>query len=219
MSKLLEPIELVLHHDVLCGWSLIADARLRHLKEEMGDALRIELRPFPIRLDERVPSRREIQAETSALRKVAKEKEGKGIVADLWRSNDPPRSSLPPLVALEAARIIGGEAAQERLLRALRRAAFHHGVNVTRDDVLLELAERCGIETARFATALRAQGTRRLVTDAQDEALFHGIDSVPSLVIGGEWLVAGVRSVDEYRDTIRRFGEQNGLFVPERMVH
>lgn len=214
-----EPIELILHIDVLCGWSALADIRLRVLQEELGDAIRLEHRPFPVRVDERLPSRREILAEARALRKVAKEKETQDFVPDLWRSNDPPRSSLPPLVAVEAARIIGGAAARDRLLFALRSAAFRHGLNITREDVLIELAERCGLDVGRFATALGSQGTRRLVMDQRDEASYRGIESVPALTIGGEWLVTGAQSLDEYRGIIRRFGEQNGLLVPERMVH
>lgn len=219
MRKLLEPIELILHHDVLCAWCALADLRLGILKEELGDAIQIEYQAFTLRPEERTPSKREIQAEISALRKVSQEREARSFVSDLWRSSDPPRSSMPPLAALEAARIIGGKVARDRLLAAMRIAAFRHGLNITRDDVLIELAERCGLDTGRFATALGAQGTRRLVSDQHDAAAFRGIESLPALTIGGEWLVTGAQPLDEYRRIIKRFGEQNGLFVPERMVH
>ncbi len=219
MRDLLEPIELILHHDVLCGWSAVADDRLRSLREELGGAIRLERRPFMGFPDDRLPTKRERLARASALRRVAKEREAAGFVPDLWRSDDPPRSSLAPLVALEAAKIIGGEAAHDRLLAALRRAAFHHGINVSREDILIELGERCGLETTRFAAALGAQGLRRLVSDQHEASTFRGIDTSPSLVIGGEWLVSGVRSIDEYRDTIQHFSEQNGIVVPERVVH
>lgn len=214
-----EPIELVLHHDVLCPWSALAESRLRLLVEEFDGALRLELSPFATRVEERLPSAREALAAVRAIRKVAREPEGSGFKADLWRSGDPPRSSLPPLVAMEAARILGGEAGQDRMLAAMRRAAFRHGLNITRDDVLLELAERCGLDTARFATAFASQGTRRLVTSRIEQASFRGVASVPAVVIGGEWIVSGARSVDDYRDTLRRFGEQHAVHMPDRVVH
>lgn len=214
-----DAIELVLHHDVLCPWSALADARLRLLVDEFDGALRLERSPFATRADDRMPSVREAAAQMRAIRKVAREPEGKDFKVDLWRTGDPPRSSLPPLVALEAAKIIGGDPAQERLLGAMRRAAFRDGVNIAREDVLIELAERCGLETARFTTALSSQGTRRLVTSQHERAEFRGVISVPSVVIGGEWIVSGARSIDEYRDAIRRFGEQHALPVPDRVVH
>lgn len=216
--KILEPIELILYHDVLCGWSALADARLRLLQEELGDAIRVELRPFAVRFDDRAPTKREVQAELSALRKIAREAD-EPFVPDLWRSSDPPRSSLPPLIALEAARIIGGPMIQDRLLLAMRTAAFRHGINITRDDVLIELAHRIGLDTGRFATALGSQGIRKLLIDQHDDAIHRGVDSVPSLIVGGDWLVSGAQSLDEYRSVIRRFGEQNGLFLAQRMVH
>src|SRR5690606_37671705 len=133
MQRPNEPIELILHHDVLCGWCALADLRLRILKEELGETIRIDYQPFAIHLEDRRPTRREIQTESSALRKVAKERETQGFGADLWRGDDPPRSSLPPLVALEAARIIGGVGARDRLLFAMRSAAFRHGLNISRE--------------------------------------------------------------------------------------
>lgn len=212
-----ETLEITFYHDVLCGWSWLADRRLRLLQEEMP--LEIEYRPFPLRFEEMVPSKRERNAEIRALRKVAREGDLQGIVPDLWKSSDPPRSSLPPLIALEAARIVGGVAGRDRLLAAMRRSAFQAGLNVSRDDVLIELAERCRIDVGRFVTARSSSGTRRLVTNAWEDATSHGIEATPALVVGGEWLLTGARTVDDYRETFQRFIDKRGIFVPTRVVH
>lgn len=212
-----EILEITLYHDVLCGWSWLADKRLRLLQEEIP--LWIDYRPFPLRLEEMIPSRRERNGEMRALRKVAKEKDGQGIVTDLWKVTDPPRSSLPPLIALEAARIVGGVGSRDRLLQSMRRAAFTAGLNISRDDILIELAEQCRIDVGRFSTALRSAGTRRLVTDAYEDALSHGIEATPAIVVGGEWLLTGARTVEDYRETLERFIDKRGIFVPARVVH
>lgn len=212
-----ETLEITFYHDVLCGWSWIADRRLRLLQEEIP--LWIDYRPFPLRLEEMVPSRREKNAEIRALRKIAKEGDLPGITTDLWKSADPPRSSLPPLIALEAARIVGGVAARDRLLHSMRRAAFTAGLNVARDDVLIELAEQCRLDVGRFSTALQSSGTRRLVMDAYEDASSHGIEATPAIVVGGEWLLTGARTVEDYRETLERFIDKRGIFVPARVVH
>src|SRR5207248_8618331 len=70
----------------------------------------------------------------------------------LFRS-DPPSSSLPPLVALEAA-LPQGHERQHQLLLRMRRAAFLDGINVARRDVQLELASRAGLDMPRFLEQL-----------------------------------------------------------------
>jgi predicted DsbA family dithiol-disulfide isomerase len=219
MREEMETIEMVLHHDVLCGWSWLADKRLRALSDEFGGMLRIDYRPYPLRIEEMVPTDKEREAEIKALRKVGREKDGKGIVADLWRSSDPPRSSVPPLLAVEAARIIGGVGGRDRMLYAMRRAALQVGLNVSRDDVLVELAEQCGLDVGRFTTALHNSGTKRLVMGPWEQASQRGIEATPAVLVGGEWLLTGTRTVAEYRETIERYIEKRCLYVPSRVVH
>lgn len=219
MHPFANPFEVVLIHDVLCGWSWLADQRLRLLQEEMGSVFRLEYRPFAAKFDSRVPSRMERLAEASNWRKVGREPDGKGIVPDLWRSNDPPLTSLPPLVALEAARIVGGVAGRDRLLVAMRQAAFFHGINISRDDVILELAEKVGLHPERFANAYGSSTTQGIVVNLHEEAVNRGIDAVPAVILDDDWLIAGTRSIEEYRSTIQRFVEQRGLWIPTRVLH
>lgn len=219
MDRSQDRIELTLYHDVLCGWSWLAEKRLLLLREELGPHLRIRRKPFAVRPEVRHPSKWECVSEASAWRKVGREKDGKGVVPDLWKSNDPPTSSIPPLLALQAATIVGGSEGAERLLGELRSAAFHHGINIARDDVILEIAERCGLPIHRFSNAYFSESARRSVLDQHDDALNRGIDSVPTLIIGDEWLLSGVRTIDEYRSAIRKYAQQQGLRTPRRSVH
>jgi predicted DsbA family dithiol-disulfide isomerase len=211
-------IELTLFHDVLCGWCWVAEKRLLLLKEELGDLISLEHRPFMVHEDA-MPTARERRSRARTLRRVAREKEGRGIKPDLWLSEDPPRSSLPPLIALEAARIVGGPEGRTRMHEALRRAALRSGINVSRDDVLVELAHRVELDVSRFLTALRSSETRRLVIEQHEDAASHGIDAVPAVTIGDEWLLTGARTIDEYREAILRYARTRGLIVPERTIH
>jgi predicted DsbA family dithiol-disulfide isomerase len=149
---------------------------------------------------------------------VAREGEGKGIKADLWTGADPPASSLPPLVALEAA-LPQGPVLQRELLRAMRRAAFIDGINVARRDVQLELAARAGLDVSRFIERLDDARLPRLVNDAVDEAEGLGIKGVPALVIGGEWLMQGCRDLGEYRQVIDKYLRERVASPQVRMMH
>jgi predicted DsbA family dithiol-disulfide isomerase len=211
-------VELVLHVDLLSPWCWIAEERIVQATEGFGRFAELALSPFPLRPDPRIPSAHERRQRVRDLRRAAREPEGQRFSPELWASSDLPSCSLPPLVALAAARLLG--AAEERALRdSLRQAALVGGINIGRMDVVLELAERLGLDMNLFATAALSPATERSVLFRYQAALARGICEVPSLVIGGEWLVSGVQTVREYQSILGRYlGERQGL-PNVRVVH
>jgi predicted DsbA family dithiol-disulfide isomerase len=212
------PIELVLYHDVLCSWCYLADARLSVLREELGEAVTFTYKAFPLRPGEVAPTQRELKLLARHYRRVGREPEGRGLVPDLWVGRDPPASTLPPLVALEAARL-QGDARRDALLRALREGAFQRGLNIARRDILIEIASRIGLGMDRFLAGLSAPATEQAVRAEHMEALGHGVRGVPALIIGGDWLISGARDLTEYRELIERYRQQQGPSVPDRVLH
>lgn len=214
-----EPVSLVLYEDPLSPWCLVAEQRIETALEQVAAAFApLLLEPFPLRPEPRAPTAGERRALARAARRAAKEPEAARTTPELWLSRDPPLTTLPVLTALAAARLQG--AARERALRgAIREAGLVRGINVTRNDVLYELAGSAGLDVARFAVALSAPATERRVRAAFDEALDKGIDGAPALVIGDEWLVAGPRSADEYCAVLRRYASARLGLPPLRTVH
>jgi predicted DsbA family dithiol-disulfide isomerase len=212
-------VELVLYHDVLCSWCYVADARLDYLRDEYGTQIRWRYRPYALRPENQLPDKKQRAAQARHFRRAAKESEGKGVKADLWTGNDPPSSSRPPLIALEAA-LSQGEEAQRALLKALRRAAFVDGINIARRDVQVELAGAAGLDVRRFLERLDDPRTEQSVAVATPEAETAGINGVPALVIGGEWLVQGCRELSEYRQVIDKFLRERATGLSAlRMMH
>ncbi|MFN2548612.1 MAG: DsbA family protein [Myxococcales bacterium] len=211
-------VELVLYHDVLCSWCYVADARLDYLRDEYGPTVRWRLRPYPLRPDNQLPDKKQRAVLARHFRRVAREEEGKGVKADLWTGQDPPSSSLPPLVALEAALAQGPEM-QRALLKAMRRKAFVEGINVARRDVQVELAAQVGIDVARFLERLDDPRLPGEVTDAVEEAEALGIKGVPALVIGGEWLMQGCRDLSEYRQVVDKYLRERVAAAQVRVMH
>jgi predicted DsbA family dithiol-disulfide isomerase len=126
------------------------------------------------------------------------------VKPDLWTGRDPPASSIPALAALEAA-LPQGPGLQRELLVAMRRAAFHDGINIARRDVQVELAAQVGLDTSRFVDQLDNPRVEQEVVEAVEEAEALGIRGVPALVIGGEWLMQGCRDLAEYRHVIDKY--------------
>lgn len=213
------PVSLVLHEDPLSPWCLVAERRISTALEDLGGAyapLRHE--PFPLRLEPRALSRTEQRRLAGTARRAAREPEAAGTSAELWLSSDPPLSSLPALTALAAARL-QGHSREAALRAAIREASLVRGLNVGRADVLIELADRTGLDLGRFTGALAAPATERRVRDAQDEARARGVHDAPSLVIGDEWLLVGARSVDEYRAILHRYVSGRLGLPPDRTLH
>jgi predicted DsbA family dithiol-disulfide isomerase len=211
-------VELVLYHDVLCSWCYVADARLDYLRDEYGPALRWSLRPYPLRPENQLPDRKQRSVLARHLRRLGREQEGKGVKPDLWTGQDPPASSVPPLVALEAALPQGPEL-QREFLKAMRRAAFLESINVARRDVQFELGARVGLELGRFAEQLDDPRVEQDVNEAVEEAEALGIRGVPALVIGGEWLMQGCRELSEYRQVIDKYLSERVAASQLRIMH
>jgi len=220
-------IELVLFHDVLCSWCLIADARLRWLKKhELQDQVVLRYKAFPTRHRDSFPTPREIKTLARHYTRVAKTNEGWGIVPDVWSGGDPPLSTIPPLVALEAARGQGLEL-RDRFWQNMRRAAFWDGINVARRDVLIELAERAELDLGQFLRAVDDPQTEQMVLAEHQEAETRKINGVPALILkpaepysgSPEWVASGCRDIWEYREMVCRFRDKLEAENPERMRH
>jgi predicted DsbA family dithiol-disulfide isomerase len=52
-----------------------------------------------------------------------------------------------------------------------------------------------------------------------EEAVDRGVEVAPALVVGEEWLVAGPRSVDEYREILERYAQVRHGVPMARVLH
>jgi predicted DsbA family dithiol-disulfide isomerase len=213
-------VSLVLHFDLLDPWCWIAERRVAAAAEAFhGRFHAIELAPFPRRWEPRVPSAAERRARARAVERASREKDAPPVSAALWTSESPPTSGAPALVALAAARLQG--AAQEGALRdAVREAALVRGLDVSRTDILVELAARtASLDLARFVSALQAPATERQVRAQVAAAMDRGVSAAPALVIGEDWLVTGPRTAADYHDILRDYLVMRAGVPAERTVH
>lgn len=196
-----KPLEIVVYQDVLCAWCYVAELRLEIVRKELGELVRWRHRPYPLWPGVAVPSSKSRKELAREIRRAKREPEGKRLSCELWLGEDPPQSSLSALCALEAARLQGPEA-RALLFRSMQRAALEVGMNVDRPDVTYELATRVGLEMNRFVPAWQSEGTANLVREEHRVARQRGVKGVPTLVIGGKWMLSGLREVREYREQI-----------------
>ncbi len=221
MDRSPKPLQILVYQDVLCAWCYVAEARFATLKAELGSAVQWRHRPYPLRLQEANPSAKEIGEWLAELDRAKAEPEGARLSPELWQGADPPRSSVAALAALEAAKLQGPQLF-EALMRAMQRAALEQGVNITRPDVAFELASAVGLNMNRFAAAFGSPETRRLIVEEHRLASARGVRGVPTLVIGGKWMLSGLRELSEYRELIRECLQKQELVLAraaERVFH
>ncbi len=196
-----KPLQIMVYQDALCAWCYVAESRIEVLKREFGDSVRWLRRPFPLRPQDVVPSDRDRLQWLKEVAAAQLEPEGKKLTPELWNARELPRSSVPALAALEAARLQGREA-HDALFHSLQRAGLEQGVNITRSDVIFELASGLGLEMNRFCAAFGSPETRRLIAEEHKLASERGVKGAPTLVIAGKWMLSGLRDISEYREQI-----------------
>jgi len=213
------PIPLVLHGDVLDPWCWIAERRIVIAADELhGRFLPLEHAPLARRWEPRAPTAAERRYRARELKRAAREPDAPPFSPDLCSSDTGPLSSAPPLIAVAAAGF-QGTAAESRLREALREAALVSGLDVSRRDVIMEVASRAGLDLARFVPAFEAPGTARALLDDLEESYELGVERGPALVVDDDWLVSGLRSQRDYRLLLKRYLATRAGTPVEYIVH
>lgn len=200
MSRPSGTLDICIYQDMLCPWCFVLESRVEVLRRELGSWATWRTRPFPLWLKEAALSEKDIKSALSEVQRAKEEPEGVLLSGELWRTQ-PPRSSVPAMVALEAAKL-QGEARMMELSRALKNAALIQGVDVTRPDTTLEIAARAGLDMNRFTAAYQSASLKKLVLEEHRMAKGRGVKGVPTLVVNGRWMISGLRDLSEYRELL-----------------
>lgn len=154
-----EPIHVDYYSDVLCVWAWIAQPRLDELKTQWGEQVRVRHRFVDIFGDSHSKIPNQWGAEDGFEKfhqhvvNSAAPFEHTDISSDIW-TRVRPRSSGQAHVVLKAAQLVAGENLAQRFALTLRRAFFVEGRDVAEMELLLQLAEACGVERTALMQSL-----------------------------------------------------------------
>jgi len=102
---------------------------------------------------------------------------------------------------------VGGPEVQTRLKLALFKAHFQRRRNVSDRDMLLDIAAAEGLDRAAAAEALDDEALGIAVRLEEQRAREQGINSVPSFIFNGRYIVPGAQEPDVFAATLRRVAE------------
>ena len=97
---------------------------------------------------------------------------------------------------LDAHRLIhwaGLEGRQGAVVAALFAAYFERGRDISRHNVLLEIAEGAGMDRAATARLLASDADRAEIAAADTESRRRGVSGVPTFIIAGRHVVTGAQ--------------------------
>ena len=207
--------------DVMCPWCAVGYTQFAKSVKELASEIDIEVRWMPFELNPDLPPEGKLQdahlaevygrspEEVAAMRaQMAATAERAGFsMAYMGEGEAPPSMMWNTFEAhklLRWALADSGPEAQTRLKAALLEAHFQQCRNVSDREVLLDLAESAGLDRAKAADAMEDEALAIAVRAEEQRGRQAGINSVPTFVVGGKYLIQGAREPDDYARMLRQ---------------
>jgi predicted DsbA family dithiol-disulfide isomerase len=209
--------------DVMCPWCAIGYAQFTVAVAQLDGEIEVEARWMPFELNPDLPPGGVSQADHLARAYGRTEEElaemRKAMLARAEAVGFPMSDSGPdgaPAMmwnTFEAHKLLRwalasqGPEAQTRLKRALLEGHFRDHRRIGEHEVLLDIAAEHGFERASAAEALDEEALAIATRLEEKRGLEAGINSVPSFVFAGRYLVPGAQEPEVFAATIRKVAE------------
>nr|WP_316654164.1 DsbA family oxidoreductase [uncultured Gellertiella sp.] len=202
----METIVIDVISDVVCPWCYLGKARLDLAVAEVLDTVSVEInwRPYQLNPDyppEGVDHRKALAARLGGQETVDK---AHAVLTGLGRevgiSFDFDAVKIGPNT-MDAHRLLlwahsEGREMQNRVAMALFRANFEEGRNVGDPDVLLDIAEKAGLDRAVIARLLASDADRDTIKAEISAARQMGVSGVPFMVFDQQYAISGAQMPD-----------------------
>jgi predicted DsbA family dithiol-disulfide isomerase len=217
-------VDVQIWSDVMCPWCAIGSAQYAKALEQVGGEIEVTTRWMPFELNPDLPpegkdqqkhladvyrrSPEDVAAMRAQMQARAQEAgfpmewsgEGEEPAAWMWNTFDAHK-------LLRWALALHGPEAQDRLSQALFRAHFQQRRPIGEREVLLDIAAEAGFDRAAAAAALDEEALAVATRMEEKRGLEMGINSVPSFVVNGRYLIPGAQTPEVYAATLRRVAE------------
>jgi len=206
--------------DVMCPWCAVGYTQFAKAVEQLAGEIAVEIRWMPFELNPDMPQEGKPQVQHLAevygrspeevaqmQAQMAATAERVGFPMRFTGADGGPAMMWNTFEAhklLRWALATAGPEAQTRLKLALLRAHFQRGERVGEWAVLLDIAAAEGFDRAAAEAALEDEALSTAVQMEEERGRAAGINSVPSFVIGGRWLVTGAREPEDYAAMLRQ---------------
>jgi len=207
--------------DVMCPWCAVGYTQFAKAVSQLEGELEVEVRWMPFELNPDLPPEGKRQDEhlaqvygrsadeVAAMRAQMQATAARaGFPMDFTGKGEEPPAMM--WNTFEAHKLLRwalaecGSAAQTRLKVALLKAHFQQRRNVGDREVLLDLAAAEGFDRGKAADALGDEALEIATRLEEERGRQAGINSVPSFVVNGKYLIQGAREPGDYARMLRQ---------------
>jgi predicted DsbA family dithiol-disulfide isomerase len=206
-----ERVRLDVFSDYLCPWCYNAAVRLRDIEQAYGDQVRVHWRAFPL-IPDRQPGRR-ATTKTREGRQRAGAEEPRALFVTPELDLPLAASSVPALTGAKSAER-QGETVFQRFHQALFVAHFRDNLDISRYEVLCDLARACGLDLERFRNDYASRDVYEAVLhDCAEGTAWFGVSALPTVIFNEKLSLVGAVPVERYRAMIEWLlaGEPGGI--------
>jgi predicted DsbA family dithiol-disulfide isomerase len=201
------PIEVDFVADLACPWCFLGLVRLDRARTMRPDwPVRVRWRPFflnphmpPEGMDRATYVRRKFGGNAKEVyRRIEDSARADGVEFAFERMPRTPNTTLAQRLILFAEE----RGAADPVIRALFRALFQEGRDVSRPEVLAAVAEEVGLEREEVSEFLSGDRLKREVLAAHQEAERIGIQGVPVFIVDREHAITGAQPPEVLADLL-----------------
>lgn len=199
--------------DVVCPWCYLGKARLELAISEVQDEVGVDINWRPYRLNpdyppEGVDQKAALEKKLGGAERVA---EGHKMLTELGRevgiNFNFDAIKIGPNT-LDAHRLIHWAMIEDRdkadrVVNGLFKANFEDGRNVGDHAVLLDIAEKAGLDRAVTASLLASDADKVLVVEEIESAQKMGVKGVPFFIFDQQYAVSGAQTPDVIAGALR----------------
>ncbi|MGZ3270718.1 MAG: DsbA family oxidoreductase [Croceibacterium sp.] len=214
-------VDVQIWSDVMCPWCAIGCAQFAKALNEIGGEIEVTTRWMPFELNPDLPPEgkdqqkhlaevyRRSPEEVAAMRaQVQARAASAGFAMDWSGEGEEPAAwmwnTFEAHKLLRWALAVHGPEAQSRLSEALFRAHFQQRRRIGEREVLLDIAEEQRFDRAEAAAALDEEALSIATRMEEKRGLEMGINSVPSFIVNGRYLIPGAQEPEVYAATLRK---------------
>ena len=209
-------IKIDFYTDPLCCWSWAFDQHWRKLLEEYGEGIQYRYVMCGMIHDWNAYTD-PVNSVSSPVHMVpvwmhASEVTQVKMNYSVWHE-DPPTSSYPACIAVKAAGL-QSPIAEDAYLSALRKAIMEDGANISKQEVLLSIAEDLDLtdfDFEKFYKDWKHPRSREAFRSDRQKARFYSIGRFPTLTFtkaeGEGMIMTGYRPFEALHDVFKKFTE------------
>ena len=209
----MERITIDIVSDVVCPWCYLGKARLEKALAEVADEVAVDINWRPYQLNPDYPPEGVDQQKALAEKLGGKANMDRahetltGLGKDVGIDFDFAAIKVGPNT-MDAHRLLlwahtEGREIQNKVVTALFKANFEEGKNIGDHAVLVEIAEKAGLDKELIARLLASDADREMIKTEIDSAKQMGVNGVPFFIFEHQYAVSGAQTPDVLAGALR----------------